>query len=598
MPVNQPEAPWPALRRASRTVVVVDVVESVRLMEQDEDDTIRRWQSFVGEVVTRLLPPSGGRLVKSLGDGLMLEFESVPPAIQCALAMQQAIQPYNHGRPSEQWMCLRIGVHAADVVVDERDIYGSGVNLAARLATLAGPGEIVVSAEVRDDLVAGLDADIEDLGDCFLKHLKAPIRAYRVMPGAVPVVSAVSAVPRASAPGSLLPTIAVVPFVNAQAPAESALGDMLADDVMATLAQSDRWNVISRHSSAHFRHREGFVDELRDKLGASYVLSGRYRVVHGRMVLAVELCSATDSHVVWAERMTQATADVLVGESHAHLEIAAQVSRAVIDKEVSRVQCARLRNLDGYSILLGAISWLHSTSIEADNRAQQALEFLADRHPRAPEPGVWMAKACVLRYAQAWSSDHKVEGTKAKALMQRVLDQHPRHAMALAIDGHVAAFLERDYATALERLDAALAINPNEPLAWLYRSSIHSLKDDGEEATRCVEKAKALSPLDPMGYYIDGVAAWAALASRDFARAQAMASRSMRANRKHRPIYATLAIAQMLAGQESEARRTADQIKQLFPPFSVRRYVSGFPADAGGLPDLCQQALTAAGLPP
>src|SRR6185369_10494691 len=144
----------------SRTVVVVDVVESVRLMEQHEDDTIRRWQSFVGEVVTQLLPPRGGRLVKSLGDGLMLEFESVPPAIQCALAMQQAIQPHNQGRPSEQWMCLRIGAHVADIVVDERDIYGSGVNLAARLATLAGPGEIVVSAEVRDGLVPGLDADV------------------------------------------------------------------------------------------------------------------------------------------------------------------------------------------------------------------------------------------------------------------------------------------------------------------------------------------------------------------------------------------------------------------------------------------------------
>ena len=155
MTANQSEAPWPALRRASRTVVVVDVVESVRLMEQDEDDTIRRWQSFVGEVVTRLLPQSGGRLVKSLGDGLMLEFESVPPAIQCALAMQQAIQPHNLGRTSEQWMCLRIGAHVAEVVVDERDIYGSGVNLAARLATLAEPGEVVVSTEVRDSLVPG-----------------------------------------------------------------------------------------------------------------------------------------------------------------------------------------------------------------------------------------------------------------------------------------------------------------------------------------------------------------------------------------------------------------------------------------------------------
>lgn len=595
MTPNPSEPPWPALRRAARTVVVVDVVESVRLMEQDEDDTIRRWQSFVGEVVTQLLPAHGGRLVKSLGDGLMLEFESVLPAIRCALAMQQSIELYNHDRLSEQLMRLRVGAHVADVVVDERDIYGVGVNLAARLATLAGPGEVVVSAPVRDDLAFGLDANIEDLGDCFLKHLKAPIRAYRIRPAEQAVLPASS---KWIAPGSLFPTIAVVPFVNAAAQVDSTLGDILADDVTATLAQSDRWNVISRNSSAHFRYRECFVEELRDKLGASYVLSGRYRVSRDRMVLTVELCSATDAHVVWADRMTQMVADVLAGESHAHIDIAAKVSHAVIGKEVARVEHARLENLDGYAILLGAISWLHSTSIEADARAQQALEFLADRYPRAPEPGVWMAKACVLRYAQAWSSDHMAEGKKAKALMHRVLDQHPNYAMALAIDGHVAAFLERDYPTALERLDAALTVNPNEPLAWLYRSSIHALKDEGTEATRCADKAMTLSPLDPMAYYVDAVGAWAALASRDFARAQTLALRSMKANRKHRPIYATLAIAQVLAGCELEARRTADQIKQLFPPFSVSRYVSGFPIGAGGLPDLCRQALTVAGLPP
>src|SRR5205814_2755191 len=170
------EAQWPMFRRAARTVVVVDLVESVRLIEQDEEDTVRRWQTFVGEVVTTLLPQHGGRLVKSLGDGLMVEFEAVPPAIQCALAMQQTIQQSNVGRPSDRWMCLRIGAHVADVIVDEHDIYGSGVNLAARLATLAGPGEIVVSADVRHHLTAGLDADTEDLGECYLKHLQAPVR--------------------------------------------------------------------------------------------------------------------------------------------------------------------------------------------------------------------------------------------------------------------------------------------------------------------------------------------------------------------------------------------------------------------------------------
>ena len=181
------EAQWPTYRRASRTVVVVDLVESVRLIEQDEEDTVHRWQAIVSEVVATFLPRHGGRLVKSLGDGLMLEFETVPPAIQCALAMQSSANLANTGRPNDRWMCLRIGAHVADVIVDELDIYGSGVNLAARLTTLAGAGEIVVSANLREQLLPGLDADVEDLGDCFVKHLQKPVRAYRVGPlGAQP----------------------------------------------------------------------------------------------------------------------------------------------------------------------------------------------------------------------------------------------------------------------------------------------------------------------------------------------------------------------------------------------------------------------------
>ena len=169
-----------AHRSAVRTVVVVDMVESVRLIEQNEEDTVGRWQAFVAEVTAQLLPKQRGRLVKSLGDGLMLEFEDVPAAIGCCHLMHQAMQSLNQGHQKPQWMQLRIGVHVADVIVDELDLYGTGVNLAARLAGVAGPFETVVSAEARDRLTAGLDAEIEDLGDCYLKHFPHAVRAYRV----------------------------------------------------------------------------------------------------------------------------------------------------------------------------------------------------------------------------------------------------------------------------------------------------------------------------------------------------------------------------------------------------------------------------------
>ncbi len=168
------------MARVVRTVLVVDVVESVRLMQEDEAGTVQRWRAFVDHVVHRLLPGQDGRLVKSLGDGLMLEFSRVSTAVNVAFAMQDAIAQANRDAEPSRRLHLRIGINVSPLITDEHDVYGHGVNLAARLTTLAGPDEIVVSADVRDQLTPALDAEIEDLGECYVKHVQQPIRAFRV----------------------------------------------------------------------------------------------------------------------------------------------------------------------------------------------------------------------------------------------------------------------------------------------------------------------------------------------------------------------------------------------------------------------------------
>ena len=168
------------LERVVRAILVVDVVESVRLIQEDEGGAIQRWRTYAAEAADRIAPAFGGRLVKSLGDGLMIEFPSAPSAVQAALALQQLSLASNAGLADNRKMRVRIGVHVSPLIADARDIYGHGVNLTARLATLAGPDEIVVSAEVRDQLVPGVDADVEDLGECYLKHVTHPVRAFRV----------------------------------------------------------------------------------------------------------------------------------------------------------------------------------------------------------------------------------------------------------------------------------------------------------------------------------------------------------------------------------------------------------------------------------
>jgi class 3 adenylate cyclase len=201
-------APWPELSRVRRAVAVVDVLESVRLMLQHENSVIERWRRFLREVRDEVLPATGGRLVKSLGDGLLVELPNVRCAVQAVLEMHHRIAAYNAGVVAGAALSLRAGVHEAEIVVDELDVYGAGVNLAARLAALAGPGETVVSPEARDALVDGLDVEIEDLGECFMKNVNHAQRAFRVGPaGRAPVVWS-----PASAGGDERPSIAVLPF--------------------------------------------------------------------------------------------------------------------------------------------------------------------------------------------------------------------------------------------------------------------------------------------------------------------------------------------------------------------------------------------------
>ena len=170
------------MQRARKAVVVVDVVESVRLMQQHEDHVIDCWRRFVDDVATHLLPMHAGRLVKSLGDGMLLDFHRVTDAAAVAMAVHRRIQSISPPADGDARLRLRCGVHVCDVVVDERDIYGAGVNLTARLATLAEPGETVVSQAARDEMVVGLDGQLEDMGECFVKHLDEPVHAFRLLP--------------------------------------------------------------------------------------------------------------------------------------------------------------------------------------------------------------------------------------------------------------------------------------------------------------------------------------------------------------------------------------------------------------------------------
>ena len=580
--------------RMTRAVVFVDLFESVRLMEADEDDTVQRWRQLVDWIEHEVLPSHEGRLVKSLGDGLLLEFPRVAPSVAAAFAIQKRCNDANADVPSARRMLLRMGEHVGALIADSHDVYGQSVNLAARLTTLARPGEIVVSAAVRDELTPALDADIEDLGDCYLKHVSQPVRAYRISPpGAHPVI-----VPPAPAL-ELRPVIAVIPFASRDVDLRyHLLGELLADEVISGLSQCAELHVISRLSTTAFRQRHATLAEVGAHLHAHYVLSGAYRVERRRAMLTVELADARTEHVVWSNELTADVARVLRHEDDLIERIVAETSRTIIATELQRAQSRALPTLEGYTLLLSAIALMHRLSLADFDRARDMLQALIDRVPRQAVPHAWLAKWHVLRVQQGWAEDPRMEAALALESTKRALELDTRCALALTIHGFVHTNLLKQFEVATESYDLALSVNPNESLAWLLKGTLHAFRGEGDAAMEETTRARRLSPLDPLRYFYESLSATAALSAERYQEAFDLATRSLRLNRTHTSTLRALAISQWHLGRPDDARKTVTELMRLEPGLTIGKFLARSPSSAFAPGRVWSQTLREAGVPP
>lgn len=579
--------------RHTKVLLVMDVVESVRLMEIDEDDFVLRWHQFVQHAELRLLPLHGGRLVKSLGDGLMLEFADAQSCLKTAFALQDYCERANANYPEERRMHLRMGSHLAAFVTDKHDIYGADVNLTARVTTLAGPGEIVVSASLRDQFTAGLDADVEDLGECHLKHLREPVRAYRVGPvGHAPVIQ-----PRQVLPADFRPTIAVIPFeARNNEPEHFVIGELIADGIIAQLSHSPDIRVISRLSTTAFRGRGSSMPAVESRLGASFVLSGSYVASGEKVLILAELADTRSNEVVWTDRLSGAISDLLEPQSELLGTLAKSTSRVLIDTEVEHTLVQPMPRLDSSALLLGGIALMHRSSVREFERSRDVLTALVDRHSRVAAGRAWLAKWHVLRIVRGLSDDPHREARVALDLTQRALDTEPDNALTLSIEGLAYTQVFGDFELAEKRLAGAVASNPNESMAWLFKSVLSSMWGSAPDSVNEALFASALSPIDPLRYFFELITASALLANNEYALAIEHANRSIRANRHHAPTYRVLVTAQVESGLMSEARISLKNLLVEQPGLTVSSYLS-----IGSTNSItrkrCAEALRTLGLP-
>jgi adenylate cyclase len=577
------------LARTTKVIAVADVVESVRLMEQDEQAFIQRWQSFVG-FVQRLLPGNSGRLHKSLGDGLMLEFADPEGCVRAAVAMRDWFARANEGVPPQDQVQLRIGAHVAGFVADAYDIYGTDVNVAARIASLAGPGEIVITAALRERLGAALRAQLQDLGWGHLKHVKDPVHVFRLgQAGSAPVLP----MHRFHGQG-LRANVAVLPFtIDGDAPGELS-GEALADGIVAALAPGNLLQVVSRLSTLPLAGGQGSLEDVRRTVGAHYVLAGRGHRQGAELALFVELVDAASAHVVWAHSFQSAVRQGAPNEPRLIHDIVCAVHGAVMAHETERSRGQPFPALEGFTLLLAAIGLMHWLSPAETERARGMLEHLAERGRGQVAPHAWLAHLHLLGLRIDGADAQARQGARECAALALQCD--PGSPLALSMQGQACVYADHDLVAAEDCYAQALTVRPEDGLALLLQGELLALQGRGGEAMEATQRAEKSLSLEPLRWWYDGIAAFAALVAGDAAEAISMARRSVRRNPRFAPALRTLAVAHVRAGELAQAQQTVQRWAAREPDLSlakVRATAIGAPA----VMETLVQSLRDAGVP-
>ncbi len=588
------------LIRVRRSVLVVDVVDSVRLMQAFETDVIDRWRRFLDEVVSTLLPLHGGRLVKSLGDGMLVEFETAPPAAAVAFEMHKRMQRYNQARPPQAQIRLRAGLHTSDVVIDKLDIFGPGVNIAARIATLAAPGEVVATVQVRDELVRGVDAEFEDLGELFVKGLEQSIHCWKISsPSGAPWAAAPQEPPTLSTPNVVVPRLAVMPLsVRGLEGDDASAGHLVADNLNLRLSRSAALRVISRLSSSALSERNLTAVEVARQLGVQYVVGGSVtRQGNARWRLCIEMADGGDGSLIWGRTDTVDPQALLEPDDDYSAELASGLLEAIATHQVQRLATHSLPSLQSYSLQLAGLRLMHRATRGDFERARSVLESLVDRHPMAPVPRAWMSQWWVLRTTRGLAASAHDGAAQALSHTRSALQTDPHCALALATQGFVECHMQRDLDAAEATLDRAIACNGNEALAWLYRSVVHGFRGQGEEAYRSAETASSLSPVDPQRHYFDALTASAAITAHRLERGLELARRALLVNRNHLPTLRALIVGLVESGDTQAAHPIGLRVLELNPSFTITGYVRDAPKGSEATRLRFAEAFALAGLP-
>ena len=495
-------------------ILAADIASYSRLMHQDENATVTAWRDAREQIIKPLIADYTGRIVKHTGDGFLAEFPTVSQAVNCAVAMQERFSEFNAEKPEIQRMNFRMGINFGEIAVDDDDIHGDGVNIAARLESLADAPGICVTSHVYEQTRRKVACDFEDLGQHQVKNIDAPIHVYRIIAPAPEALAEPNMPAEAGAPAAAneitLPSsntgpdkisIAVLPFVNMSTdPEQEFFVDGLTEDILTELARFSELFVISRNSTFTYKGQATKVMDVARDLDVRYVVEGSVRKAGNRIRVSVQLIDGTDDRHVWAERYDRDLEDIFEIQDEITAAITATLPGRLEADTHDRARRKPTDNLQAYECVLAGKTLHHRSEREANAAAMELLERAIELDPNYAHARAW--RACVM--GQAWTygwgepTEEAIDTAVKELNDPNLSDENDAdvHRILAAI-----CIARSQFDRALQHQEKALRRNPNYDLVVVQQGELLTWLGQAEEGIEWIERAMKLNPFHPQRFW-------------------------------------------------------------------------------------------------
>ena len=559
--------------RRLAAILVADMVGYSRLMEADESGTITRQNAGRNQLIDPEIAAHNGRIVKTTGDGFLVEFASVVDATECAVQIQRGMAEREADGPEERRIQYRIGVNLGDIVIEGDDILGSGVNIAARLEGLAEPGGICISDDAFRQIEGKLDLAFDDLGEQKVKNIKKPVKVYavRIDRGKQRTGStAPSLTPALELPDK--PSIAVLPFDNlSNDPEQEYFSDGITEDIITELSMISGLFVIARHSTFTYKEQSVTLKQVGRELGVRYVLEGSVRKSGSRIRVTAQLIDATTEYHLWAERFDRQLKDVFAVQEEVARSVAGALAVALKPDEGARLARPPTENIEAYDLYLRTRATPWPPTRENVLSARHAYEHIIDIDPAFV--GGYAGKALTYAMSVVFGSSAEPDSDAAIAVetAKKALSLNPDFAQghsALGL-GYLAG---RQYEEAIAAARKAIDLQPSDADAQCYFGITLLFAGDGEQACTAAERALRIDPQFTNGPYLNLLGISKFISGRYEEAIEAYRRNVAQGGPIGPPMLHVWAASYVAAGRMEEAHRTANELLKFFPEFSLSRF--------------------------